>query len=366
MRFVYFYLIFSFSIRAQAFPEMIRTGYASCIACHSSPAGGGVLTPYGRVLSSEMLSTWGGEKEAQIFHGALSQEATESLQEWFLLGGIYRGLQVHQENDLIKQGRWIDMQAQLETALMFGSWTVDLAFGHYDSEGHWQGSGHQYYIMNQVNESITIRAGQFLPQFGLNIPEHISPTRAVLGFGASDQRQAIEIQSNEDPWTLTGTIHQTSSASRFAGEKGIAIKVERVFAETLKPGVSYWRSDQEESTLQLIGVHGMFGFQKKFFWLMEWDWEELLQKQGSRVSHRAVTAHKLGWEIHKGLIGFLASNLWLQSLEDPHSQVLHYGAGVQFFPRPHFQVEGLWTREQVPSIFPGEGDYAWLLIHYYI
>src|SRR3712207_1089498 len=33
---------------AAAYPNMIRLGYATCAACHLSPQGGGVLTPYGR------------------------------------------------------------------------------------------------------------------------------------------------------------------------------------------------------------------------------------------------------------------------------------------------------------------------------
>src|ERR1700722_15897581 len=43
---------------AFAFPEMARHGYTQCTACHVSPAGGGVLTEYGRELSSDLLSTW--------------------------------------------------------------------------------------------------------------------------------------------------------------------------------------------------------------------------------------------------------------------------------------------------------------------
>ena len=42
---------------AQAYPWMIKHGYASCATCHSDPSGGELLTGYGRVLSEEFLST---------------------------------------------------------------------------------------------------------------------------------------------------------------------------------------------------------------------------------------------------------------------------------------------------------------------
>lgn len=45
--------IFNFS-NAQAFETMIRKGYSSCIACHYSPAGGGILTDYGKMVSTSL------------------------------------------------------------------------------------------------------------------------------------------------------------------------------------------------------------------------------------------------------------------------------------------------------------------------
>ena len=50
---------------ALAFPGSVRWGYANCSTCHFNVAGGGILTPYGRQLSRELLSTWGGEREAE-------------------------------------------------------------------------------------------------------------------------------------------------------------------------------------------------------------------------------------------------------------------------------------------------------------
>jgi hypothetical protein len=65
--------------RAQAYPWMIKHGYANCATCHSDPSGGELLTSYGRVLSEEFLSTQWKKSEvastAQIKRWALTRAA---------------------------------------------------------------------------------------------------------------------------------------------------------------------------------------------------------------------------------------------------------------------------------------------------
>jgi hypothetical protein len=81
--------------RVEAFPWMIRHGYASCGACHHDPSGGGLLTPYGRAQSELLLAArYGERKEGQ------EQEVSPStgflfgavtLPEWLDLGLAVRG-----------------------------------------------------------------------------------------------------------------------------------------------------------------------------------------------------------------------------------------------------------------------------------
>lgn len=47
--------------RAEAYPWMIKHGYANCSGCHADPSGGELLTFYGHSIAAEALSTkWGG------------------------------------------------------------------------------------------------------------------------------------------------------------------------------------------------------------------------------------------------------------------------------------------------------------------
>src|SRR5258707_13636406 len=49
---------------ASAEPMFLAKQYTRCTACHYSPTGGGLLTPYGRLLSHRGLSTTGAKATA--------------------------------------------------------------------------------------------------------------------------------------------------------------------------------------------------------------------------------------------------------------------------------------------------------------
>ncbi|MBF0351828.1 MAG: hypothetical protein HQM11_12415 [SAR324 cluster bacterium] len=66
-----FVLLSFWSGIAHAEPEMIRHDYFSCMACHYSPHGGGLLTPYGRGIA-QALSYQGGDYEESELKQKLS------------------------------------------------------------------------------------------------------------------------------------------------------------------------------------------------------------------------------------------------------------------------------------------------------
>src|SRR3989344_1600930 len=112
-----FFSVF-YSDRAKAYPELSRHGYTNCTACHLSPSGGGILSPYGRELSKEILSTWARDGEQSFAYGAFSPN------EKIVLGAFVRGLQAHREDKDKKEGRFILMQADLEAGYNAEKWAV--------------------------------------------------------------------------------------------------------------------------------------------------------------------------------------------------------------------------------------------------
>ena len=68
---------------AGAEPMFLSRQYARCVTCHYSPTGGGLLTPYGRSLTREELSTMGRGHAAESAPGQTGEEA-------FLWGALGR------------------------------------------------------------------------------------------------------------------------------------------------------------------------------------------------------------------------------------------------------------------------------------
>ncbi|HEX7668009.1 MAG TPA: hypothetical protein VF395_00390, partial [Polyangiaceae bacterium] len=81
-------LFLTWSSTSQAYPWMIRHGFAKCASCHTDPMGGETLTGFGRVMSDTTLSTrWDGSKDptknAELFFGVEEPRALS-------LGGSFR------------------------------------------------------------------------------------------------------------------------------------------------------------------------------------------------------------------------------------------------------------------------------------
>src|SRR5262249_46579308 len=91
---------------ARAFPGSVRWGYANCSTCHYNVAGGGILTSYGRQLSRELLSTWGGEREPEFAYGK------PPLPSWLALGGDVEYLVASAHGNPVRL-----LQADLEAAV---------------------------------------------------------------------------------------------------------------------------------------------------------------------------------------------------------------------------------------------------------
>ena len=91
-----------FTQEAKAYPNYIRLGYHSCIGCHYNPFGGGMLTPYGKGISStqslksselsedeqDRLSS---QKYFQAFQGRLMDYKTETKNRFFPMQAEYFG-----------------------------------------------------------------------------------------------------------------------------------------------------------------------------------------------------------------------------------------------------------------------------------
>ncbi len=53
---------------------------------------------------------------------------------------------------------------------------------------------------------------------------------------------------------------------------------------------------------------------------------------------------RLGWEVHKGVIPYAQYQHQRTDLEKDGTETKHYTIGAHFFPRPHFELSGQWSK----------------------
>jgi hypothetical protein len=195
---------------ASAEPTFLAKQYTRCTACHYSPTGGGLLTPYGRLLSHQELSTTGATETAPE-PGAADDPGGEQAFLYGVLGDalgpVHLGIEMrpshlrigfpggHQDINLL-------MNSDLIGAVQKNGWTAygmvgreppnaaerngrtipDAAFISYE---HW--------ISYQTAKGWGIRAGRFLPAYGVRLADHTAYTRSYLDLDRNDQVYAVEV-----------------------------------------------------------------------------------------------------------------------------------------------------------------------------
>lgn len=346
--------------QVEAFPQLIRHGYTNCNTCHASPRGGGILTDYGRALSKEILSTWGYEGEENWHYGALDNK---KVADWLKLGGDYRAVQVHSKDQRATIGRFIEMQEQVEVAGQFNNTWISITGGSDTTKESRPWYIPSYYVSTFVTEKLHLRAGRFVPRFGINMPEHIFSTRGPLGFGFQAERDTLELTYFDEKWdtslsVTSGELRSKEKASGFYGQANYS------FTTRDKVGISLEKKTESFKNFS-VGLHGMAGFTEKFYMAGESVWSEKEDATGLK-SDGLYHFLKLGYELEKGFHIIAIEDFRKTDLSKDSSSQFLYGAGFAFFPRPHFEFQGILAKRKNLSFSNEYGDYGWLLMHFYL
>jgi hypothetical protein len=191
------------ALPAGAEPMFLSRQYARCTTCHYSPTGGGLLTPYGRSLSREELSTWKGGTHATAAPGPGSAGSTgEESFFWGAFGGALHGvgagidlrpahLEVHLPG--AKETRDFLMNADLTLAYQAKGWTLYGQIGRQPRASGHDVASYEHWIGYQSAKGLGFRAGRFFPAYGIRLADHTAYTRAPLGFDTFDQLYAVEL-----------------------------------------------------------------------------------------------------------------------------------------------------------------------------
>jgi hypothetical protein len=157
--------------RAEAYPQFQLSRDQTCTGCHVSPAGGGLLNENG-LTTAETISQWG--TPAGFFYDKFPTPA------WLMLGGDLRGASGYvQSPEKLVASFPMQIEAYGRAALGAGlSLQVDV--GAREAESGKEASTHvwsrEHYLTWQQrpgeNAGLYVRAGRFMPVFGLRLAEH--------------------------------------------------------------------------------------------------------------------------------------------------------------------------------------------------
>lgn len=362
-------LILFAALKSRAYPEMIRHGYTHCTACHVSPTGGGLMTAYGRSLSKELISRWSFEGEERLFHGV----GGESVSRWLnsdedsglFVGGNFRFLQYHRENELERARRAFPMQADLEAAYR-GEWgSVGAVYGVEKRGEEKKNTLRRWAVVLRPAETVWTRAGLGTPHWGLMTSEHIWTIRQDLGFGPLDRRHLLEVEHQGEKWgALLGYAESDDSLAEPSREKAGYGRADLVIGLNKKVGVDYWQGRFPDVSRALTGAHALWGWNEHWVTLAQFT----VQTRSTRSddSQSWYLFQKTSFEFTRGLW----ANLYLDASErvqgDPDTRLEKYGPGFQFFPRPHFEIQAAWLTVRDRRLSDRPGDEAYLILHYYL
>ena len=340
---------------AAAYPQLTRHGYFNCTACHVSPSGGGHLTEYGRGLSSELLSMWGTPGEEKPFYGLAPDSKHVTI------AGYLRALQLYTDNERSRDAKAILMQTDLEAALHAGPFTTVVALGRREipqksGEDEAQLFSRTHYVSFASEGGVSVRAGRFMPYWGLNHPNHFLLVRRDLGFGNDTERYTAEGGYLGETFSaLASHIFGAGGDSHARSEEEAnSLSLNQAIGESHRVGAGWYRGSSKLGDRTVLNVNGLVAWSKKLFSQFEADY----QKKGEpKASEGYVVSHQLGWELTQGLIPY-AETQWEQlKLADPGTKITSWGFGANWYPRPHWELQvfgGQESRAAAPTtIFYG-------------
>lgn len=197
--------------RAAAYPQYQLSRASTCSGCHLSPSGGGLLNENGLAVA-EATSQLGTAPE--VMYGTLP------LPGWLALGGDLRGASgyLRTPDDTVTG---FPMQADLYAHAAAHGFSVQLTVGVRPAQ--WiRGNGtpavidrlwsREHYVMWQQHpgeaDGLYVRAGRFLPVFGLRLVEHVAYTRRYGGLPLYAETYAAAVEYVTPAWEahLTGFV----------------------------------------------------------------------------------------------------------------------------------------------------------------
>jgi hypothetical protein len=348
-----------FASRASAEPMFLAKQYTRCTACHYSPTGGGMLTPYGRLLSHRELSTTGATAAAP----AAGAEEDPHGEQAFLFGALgdalgpgHLGLEMRPAHLRVNfpgghTDRNLLMNLDLVGAVQHGGWTAYGTVGREPPNSAVRDGlvqpgaafiSYEHWIGYQSDDGFGIRAGRFLPAFGIRFDDHTAYTRRDLDFDRNDQVYGVEISDTMGPSLLQVTIGAGKAEAILHDRTQRAASITGRWQLDLTPrtaivgSAAYRQASDLDPKSGLVG--GALGFAPTSR-ISVWTEIDANLQTAERGGHSWVAVNETSFEAYRGLWLKFSPQLKTSGGQPGFSELRRMLFEADFLPRTHWNVD---------------------------
>ena len=353
--------------RVWAFPENVRHGYFNCTACHVSPSGGGVLTPYGRSLSAELMSTWGSAKTSGFFF--TDNENASINPPWLRSNIFFRGVQTWRNSPVVEKAQFIPMRGDFEGGVDTEKFAVIAALGFRARDNSSTNLNElfsrSHYLLYRISDNLNVRLGKFLFAFGLGGPDHITATRRGLGWDQGSESYNLEVSFlGEKSNTIITAISNVPQEKGVTKDGGFSVTQNFLLREHSKVGINLYSGEQGAYQRYVYGPSWVLSFSDRLFLNSEVFGQSKKLKDTGQTKNGYATYHRLNYQVVKGFVAFVQSDRSFLDNKTRETCLDTYGGGVQWLPYPHLEVVSYYGKEKAYSQMAT--DFAWLMMHVYL
>jgi hypothetical protein len=356
---------------AHAYPQFqFSTDAVRCNQCHYAPAGGGLISGYGRDEAGDTISSGG---NGGFLHGAWSPPS------WLALGGDFRvaGLVNNVGATEGAEITWFPMQADLYARGEVGPVslyaTVGLRGAVRADEPQLTSrfiSREHFLMWRPRNVGPYVRGGRFFVPYGLRLAEHPVYVRRFLGFNTLEETYNVSGGYVHDRWEVHASAF-TPDFIRPVGHRGSggALSYERRLGRRAALGGQARVAVGPDDTRAQGGLVGKLYLDGASLLLL--GQVDLVRQVFDEVDAPRWQLAGIGsatWLFRRGFMLTGMLERWDQDLAVRGVARSAAGLHLQWFPTAHVEV-ALYGRAQLIGTGKGDGDPSQLVLlqlHYYL
>ncbi len=328
-----------------------------CRACHVNPTGGGMRNDHGREFSIEKLPLTG--KNASMEKTADAAK----INDYLSIGADFRMAYLHAEKEATGsaakyKNSFFPMQADFYAALT----PIQHLTIYYQDGVEASGSREAFVLVDRLPYNAHIKAGRFIPPYGLKLDDHTSFIRDKLGFRAPifGKDVGLEVGFGEHRWFGNAAVFNGNGVGGDDNSK-------KGFSATggwksptfwLAGSLLYNAGLSEEKSY--VGGYGAVNYGPLSL-LGELD---LTETKAATTKITGSTAYaELDWKIRRGMVAKLKYDRHDPDTDTSEDELNRYTVGMDIYPYAFTEVTLQYrVNTETPEI---QNDQALIILHLY-